>query len=293
MENILKNYTNFLKIEKRYSANTVEAYRRDISRFLQFAGEGPVEAFDSTQIRSYLLKCLEEGRNSRSTARYLSSLKSFFNFLCAEDYLKDNPAKILESPKLWRKLPNVISLDEVEALLACPDPKTLNGIRDKAMLEVLYATGLRVSELVSLKVSDVDLQVGFLRSLGKGSKERVVPLGAVAQEAVQDYLDVARRSLLNGKTAHELFITRLGRKMTRQCFWKTLKTYALKANLKSSVSPHTLRHAFATHLLERGADLRSVQEMLGHSDISTTQIYTHILQDRMRAVHDKFHPRAG
>jgi len=293
MQNILKNYTDFLKIEKRYSTNTVQAYRRDISRFLDFAGDGPLEAFDSTSIRSYIIKCLDDGRNSRSTARYLSSLKSFFNFLCEEKYLKDNPAQILESPKLWRKLPNVVGLDEVEALLACPDPKTLHGIRDKAMLEVLYATGLRVSELVSLKSTDVDLEVGYIRSLGKGAKERVVPLGAIANEAVQDYIDVARRVLLNGNTAHELFITRLGRKMTRQGFWKILKAYALKANIKTSVSPHTLRHAFATHLLERGADLRVVQEMLGHADISTTQIYTHILQDRMRKVHDKFHPRAG
>lgn len=293
MQNILKNYTDFLKIEKRYSTNTVDAYYRDISRFLDFTGEKPLEAFDSTRIRSYLIKCLDEGRNSRSTARYLSSLKSFFNFLREENYIKENPAEILESPKLWRKLPNVIGLDEVEALLACPDPKTLQGIRDKAMLEVLYATGLRVSELVSLKVSDVDLQVGYLRSMGKGSKERVVPLGAIAQEAVQDYIDVARRVLLKGNTAHDLFITRRGSKMTRQGFWKILKAYALKANIKTSVSPHTLRHAFATHLLERGADLRSVQEMLGHADISTTQIYTHILQDRMRKVHDKFHPRAG
>ena len=293
MKNILKEYTNFLKIEKRYSANTVDAYYRDISRFLQFAGEGPVETFDSTKIRSYILKCLEEGRNSRSTARYLSALKSFFNFLCEENYLKNNPVEILESPKLWRKLPNVIDLDEVEALLACPDPKTLQGIRDKAMLEVLYATGLRVSELISLKISDVDLQVGFLRSMGKGSKERVVPLGTVAQSAVQDYIDIARKVLLKGSAAHDLFITRLGRKMTRQGFWKILRAYALKANIRTGVSPHTLRHAFATHLLERGADLRAVQEMLGHADISTTQIYTHILQNRMREVHDKFHPRAG
>jgi integrase/recombinase XerD len=293
LQNILKNYTDFLKIEKRYSTNTVQAYRRDISRFLDFTGDGPLESFDSTSIRSYILKCLEDGHKSRSTARYLSSLKSFFNFLCEEKYLKDNPAQILESPKLWRKLPNVVGLDEVEALLACPDPKTLQGIRDKAMLEVLYATGLRVSELVSLKSTDVDFEVGYIRTLGKGAKERVVPLGAVANEAVQDYIDVARRVLLNGNTAHELFITRLGRKMTRQGFWKILKGYALKANIKSSVSPHALRHAFATHLLERGADLRSVQEMLGHADISTTQIYTHILQDRMRKMHDKFHPRAG
>ena len=293
MNTILKEFTDFLKIEKRHSANTVEAYGRDISRFIDFIGDRPFATIDSRNIRAFLLKCREEGQNARSTARYLSSLKSFFKFLCDEQHLKDNPAEILESPKQWRKLPGFLSLDEVEALLDCPDPKTLFGVRDKAMLEILYATGLRVSELVSLKVEDVDLQVGYLRSMGKGSKERVVPIGAVAQEAVQDYLIMARRVFLKGKTAHELFITRRGSKMTRQGFWKILKAYALKANIQPSISPHTLRHAFATHLLERGADLRSVQEMLGHSDISTTQIYTHILQERMREVHDQFHPRAG
>ena len=292
MQNILNNYISYLKVEKRYSSNTVQAYYRDISRFLQFTGKCPLETFDSKRIRCYLLECLEKGHDSRSTARYLSSLKSFFNFLCSENYLKDNPAEILESPKQWRKLPNVVSLDEVEALLACPDPKTLIGIRDKAMLEVLYATGLRVSELISLKVNDFDLQVGFLRAMGKGSKERVVPLGAIALTEVKNYIDTARRVLLSGNTAHELFISRRRSKMTRQGFWKILKAYALKANIKTPVSPHSLRHAFATHLLERGADLRSVQEMLGHVDISSTQIYTHILQDRMQQVHDKFHPRA-
>jgi integrase/recombinase XerD len=289
---ILKEYTDFLKIEKRHSPNTVEAYGRDISRFIDFNGDLPLATVDPAQIREFLLKCREEGQDSRSTARYLSSLKSFFKFLCEEGHLEVNPAEILESPKIWRKLPGFLSLVDVEALLACPDPKTLFGVRDKAMLEILYATGLRVSELVSLKLDDVDLEVGFLRSMGKGSKERVVPIGAVAQSAVQDYLLMARQVFLKGKTAHELFITRRGSKMSRQGFWKILKAYALKANISTSISPHTLRHAFATHLLERGADLRSVQEMLGHSDISTTQIYTHILEERMREVHDRFHPRA-
>jgi integrase/recombinase XerD len=289
---ILKEYTDFLKIEKRHSANTVEAYGRDISRFIDFIGDLPLATVDSALIREFLLKCREEGQDSRSTARYLSSLKSFFKFLCEEGHLEVNPAENLESPRQWRKLPGFLSLVDVEALLAVPDPKTLFGVRDKAMLEILYATGLRVSELVSLKLDDVDLEVGFLRSMGKGSKERVVPIGAVAQEAVQDYLLMARGMFLKGKTAHELFITRRGSKMTRQGFWKILKSYALKANISASISPHTLRHAFATHLLERGADLRSVQEMLGHADISTTQIYTHILEERMREVHDRFHPRA-
>ncbi|MDA0690515.1 MAG: site-specific tyrosine recombinase XerD [Nitrospinae bacterium] len=292
MSPILKEYTDFLKIEKRHSPNTVEAYGRDISCFIAFIGDLPLATVDSTHIREFLLNCREEGQDSRSTARYLSSLKSFFKFLCDEDHLKDNPAEIMESPRIWRKLPGFLSLVDVEALLAAPDPKTLFGVRDKAMLEILYATGLRVSELVSLKLDDVDLEVGFLRSLGKGSKERVVPIGSVAQEAVQDYLLMARRLFLKGNTAHELFLTRRGSKMTRQGFWKILKAYALKANISASISPHTLRHAFATHLLEGGADLRSVQEMLGHADISTTQIYTHILEERMREVHDRFHPRA-
>jgi integrase/recombinase XerD len=289
---ILKEYTDFLKIEKRHSPNTVEAYGRDISRFIDFNGDLPFATVDSGQIRAFLLHCREEGQDSRSTARYLSSLKSFFKFLCDEQHLEVNPAENLESPQIWHKLPGVLSLVDVEALLSAPDPKTLFGVRDKAMLEILYATGLRVSELVSLKRDDVDLEVGFLRSLGKGAKERVVPLGAVAQEAVQDYLLMARGLFLKGKTAHELFITRRGSKMTRQGFWKILKAYALKANISTSISPHTLRHAFATHLLERGADLRVVQEMLGHADIATTQIYTHILEERMREVHDRFHPRA-
>ncbi len=289
---IIKEYPDFLKIERRHSPNTVEAYGRDISRFIDFIGDLPLATVDSALIREFLLKCREEGQDSRSTARYLSSLKSFFKFLCEEGHLAGNPAEFLESPKIWSKFPGFLSLVDVEALLAAPDPKTLFGVRDKAMLEILYATGLRVSELVSLKLDDVDLEVGFLRSMGKGSKERVVPIGAVAQEAVQDYLLMARRLFLKGKMANELFITRRGSKMTRQGFWKILKAYALKANISNSISPHTLRHAFATHLLEGGADLRSVQEMLGHADISTTQIYTHILEERMREVHDRFHPRA-
>lgn len=293
MNNTLLEFTNFLKIEKRHSPHTVAAYGRDISRFSSHIDNRPLDTLTTSDIRAFLLKLREEGLSSRSMARSLSAIKSFFRFLIAEDYLKENPAEILESPRLWQKIPNVISLDEVEALLAIPDAKTVRGIRDKAMLEILYAAGLRVSELISLRVSDIDLQGGFLRTMGKGSKERVVPIGTLAVDAVQDYLLQARQALLKGRSAHELFVTRRGEKMTRQGFWKILKAYALKAHIKTAISPHSLRHAFATHLLERGADLRSVQEMLGHADISTTQIYTHVLEERMREVHDRFHPRAG
>ena len=229
---------------------------------------------------------------SSSIARCLSSIKSFCRFLCNENYLQENPAEILESPRLWQKLPRVISPAEVSAILEAPNPDTSIGIRDKAMLELLYATGVRVSELIALKTSDVDLRVGYLRTLGKGGKERVVPIGEIAQNAIEVYLEKSRIILLRGQLADEIFVSRLGKKMSRQGFWKILKNYVLLANISVNVSPHSLRHAFATHLLEHGADLRSVQEMLGHSDISSTQIYTHILEKRMRQVHDQFHPRA-
>jgi integrase/recombinase XerD len=234
----------------------------------------------------------EQEMASSSIARCLSSIKSFCRFLCNENHLQENPAEILESPRLWRKLPRVISSAEVSAILEAPNPDTSIGIRDKAMLEVLYATGVRVSELLALKTSDLDLEVGYLRSLGKGGKERLVPIGEMALNAVVVYLEKSRIILLRGQQADELFISRRGKPMSRQGFWKILKNYVLLANISVNVSPHSLRHAFATHLLEHGADLRSVQEMLGHSDISSTQIYTHILEKRMRQVHTRFHPRA-
>jgi integrase/recombinase XerD len=293
MEALIKEFSDFLSIEKRHSPHTVQGYSRDVSRFVKFSGLRSPELATTAGIRTFLMKLREEGISSTSVARSLSSIKSFFRFLCNESYLTDNPAEVLESPKPWRKLPDVISPAEVDALLSSPDPETPQGIRDRAMLELMYATGIRVSELVALKTSDLDLQVGFLRALGKGGKERVVPVGEVAKNALENYLLNSRRVLLRGRIVVELFVTRQGRKMTRQGFWKTLKGYAKRADVRASVSPHSLRHAFATHLLEGGADLRSVQEMLGHSDISTTQIYTHILGKRMQEVHDKYHPRGG
>ena len=234
--------------------------------------------------------------STSSIARSLSSIKSFFKYLCQDNQLKNNPAIILETPKRWRKLPDVLTHEDVEKLLKGPDLNSKLGLRDKAMLEILYASGLRVSELVSLKVSQVNLEVGYVRTLGKGSKERIVPIGTLAKRAVENYIRNSRGSLISsrkdGRKADELFLTRRGLGMTRQGFWKILKGYVAKVNIKASVSPHTLRHAFATHLLERGADLRSVQQMLGHSDISTTQIYTHILGKRMLEIYQQFHPRS-
>ena len=204
----------------------------------------------------------------------------------------DNPAEILESPQPWRKLPGVMSFQEVESLLAGPDPKTPAGLRDRAMLEILYSTGLRVSELVALSADNLNLEMGYVRTIGKGSKERVVPLGELAKEAVESYLLNARFVFAKKSHSKNLFLNRRGEKMTRQGLWKIIRQYALKVGIKSPVSPHGLRHAFATHLLEGGADLRSVQQMLGHSDISTTQIYTHVMQKHLRETHDKFHPRS-
>ncbi|MBI4382534.1 MAG: site-specific tyrosine recombinase XerD [Nitrospinae bacterium] len=292
MDGILREFLSFLSIEKRHSRNTADGYRRDIVRFIAHFQGRDMGSITTDDIRTFMIALRKDGLSSASSARCLSSLKSFFRFLASEKYIKENPVEILESPRRWRKLPESLSLAEVDAILSLPDKNTPLGLRDRAMLEVLYATGVRVSELISLKKSDLNLQVGYLRAFGKGSKERVVPMGDAAREAVEDYLLRSRPHFLKGRNAVELFVTQRAAKMTRQGFWKILKRYARQANVKSAVSPHTLRHAFATHLLERGADLRSVQQMLGHSDISTTQIYTHILQERMREIHDKFHPRA-
>ena len=292
MNERIREYIDYLKIETRQSPNTVVSYRRDMVCFATYFPKDKLETVTTRDIRSFLLKLREDGLASSTVARYLSSIKSFYRYLFSENLIPENPAEILESPRPWRKLPNVMSMAEVDTLLAAPDTGTPIGLRDHAMLELLYATGLRVSELVAVKGSDMNLKVGYLRSLGKGAKERVVPLGDAAREAVNLYKLKGRPTLLKGRNSAELFVSRRGRRMTRQGFWKILRQYTVKVGIRTQVSPHTLRHAFATHLLERGADLRSVQQMLGHSDISTTQIYTHILQERMREVHDQYHPRA-
>jgi len=292
MHPLITEFANYLSFEKRHSPNTVECYQRDLNRFLE--GQSTQAIFKTTpqDVRKFLLAIQISGLSSKSIARCLSSIKSFFRFLMSENYIQENPAESTESPKFWRKIPDILTPNEVETLLETPETNTLPGKRNKVMLEVLYATGLRVSELISLKINDVNLEVGYLKSLGKGGKERVIPLGEVALMYLKDYVARVRPKLLIELSAHELFITRRGKKMTRQAFWKILKQYVRQSGITLPVSPHTLRHAFATHLLERGADLRSVQEMLGHSDISTTQIYTHILQNRMHEVFNRCHPRA-
>ena len=293
MNKYVSEYTDYLKIEKRQSQNTLAAYRRDVSRFAKYLPNKRLDDAKISDVRSFLVFLRnEEGLAPSSVARCLSSLKSFYEYLSVENLISENPTENIASPRPWRKLPNVMSVEEVDALITAPDINTLAGIRDLAMLELIYATGLRVSELVSLKMSAVDLEVGYLRSLGKGSKERVVPIGDVAKTAIESYVNNARPLFQKKRRSGDLFLTRRGNAMTRQGFWKILKKYSIKAKIEGAVSPHALRHAFATHLLERGADLRSVQMMLGHSDISTTQIYTHVLRQRMREVHERFHPRA-
>jgi integrase/recombinase XerD len=291
MNEFISTYTDFLKIEKRQSPNTITSYRHDINYFASYLLSKKLNDVKTDDVRSFLIFLREKGLATSTVARYLSSIKSFYRYLFIEKLILNNPIEIIDSPCPWRKLPNVLSAEEVDALIAAPDIKTSAGLRDHAMLELLYATGLRVTELISLKLSDVDLSVGYLRTLGKGSKERVVPFGDAARIAIENYILRVRPSVSQKTESTDLFLTRRGTTMTRQGFWKILKKYITKAKISGNVSPHTLRHAFATHLLERGADLRSVQQMLGHSDISSTQIYTHILKERMREVHDRFHPR--
>ena len=292
MKQYIAEYIDFLKVEKRQSSNTVVAYRRDINRFDAYFSNKELGCITASDVRLFLVNLRNNGLTSSTVARCLSSVKSFYNYLFAEKLIMENPTEIIESSRTWRKLPYVMSIDEVDALMAAPDVQTPAGLRDLAMLELLYATGLRVSELISVQMSAVDLNVGYLRSLGKGSKERVIPFGDAARVAVENYMLNSRPILLKERISTDLFLTRRGAAMTRQGFWKILKVYTNQAKIVSKVSPHTLRHAFATHLLERGADLRSVQQMLGHSDISTTQIYTHVLQERMREIHDRYHPRS-
>ena len=289
----LRSFIDFLSVEKGLSRNTFLAYERDLAKLLLFfrkekmawtsAGEMDLVRFIHEQSRA--------GLSARSLARLVSAMRSFYRYLILDGMVVRDPADGLSSPSVWLSLPKFLTMKEVEALLAAPEDGDPRGVRDRAMLEVLYGSGLRVSELISLRPKDVNLDEGFLLCRGKGGKERIVPLGRSACRAVRKYVDEARP--LFEKTASEfLFLTRRGGPFTRQGFWKLLKGHARAAGIMSKISPHVLRHSFATHLLERGADLRSVQLMLGHSQITTTQIYTHVSRERLRRVYDQFHPRA-
>lgn len=295
MEELLNEFLNHLAVERGLAENTLAAYSRDINRYLRFLhGEGvrSLEEAKQAQVARHLIGLKESGYSSRTIARHLSALRTFYRFLQVEGFLQEDPTLHLDSPKVKGGLPSVLTVEEVERLLEIPRAETLQGLRDKAMLEVLYATGLRISELIELKLHEANLSTGYVRCLGKGGKERIVPLGTKALHALKAYLGRARPAFVKGRSSPSLFLGRGGRPLTRQGFWKLLKRYAKAAGIEKKVTPHTLRHSFATHLLDRGADLRSVQLMLGHADISTTQVYTHVSRARLKEVYDRFHPRA-
>lgn len=294
MRDLLNEFLNYLSVERGLSKNTILAYRRDLNKYIEFLERrkvGSIENVTRRMISSYLLELKDGGLSANSISRNLVAIKVFHRFLAAEGYIKDDVTSVIESPRLWKRLPEVLTTKEVESLLIQPDLTKWIGIRDRAILELMYATGVRVEEAANLRSSDLDMEVGFIRCRGKGGKERIVPLGKEAIRAIKRYLEKVRPKLRRGDDPEALFLSKLGRKLSRQALWKLIKKYAFCARLRKTITPHTLRHSFATHLLERGADLRVIQELLGHTDISSTQIYTHVDKDRLKSIHHKYHPR--
>lgn len=293
----ISSYLVHVKVEKGLSVNTVSAYKRDLLKFEVFAKRRKLSLASITRddLVDFLAGLYRQNLESRTVARHLVTIRNFFRFAQVQDLIAADPSINLESPKIRKSLPGYLRLEEVERLLAQPDAKTPLGLRDKAMLEVLYSTGLRVSELTGLRVSDMDAKIGCVRCIGKGDKERIVPVGKKAVSMVERYLAEARPQLCSkGQTVNSpaLFVNRRGVPLSRVGVWKILSAYGRRAGLRSALTPHMLRHSFATHLLERGADLRSVQLMLGHADISTTQIYTHVVEERLKQIYKAHHPRA-
>jgi integrase/recombinase XerD len=294
MNQTLDQFLHYLIVEKGLSKNTIEAYSHGLNRFLNHLREHEIQEWVKVtkfDVKVFLLSLKKQGLSVKTVVRNLAAIRTFFKFLLQEGILEVNPVDELESPKMAKTLPKILSLKEVEQLLEQPNLQTSLGIRDRAMLECLYATGMRVSELVQLPINQVNLEGGYVRLYGKGSKERIVPLGREAIRWVTLYLETTREKLARGRESQSLFISRSGKGISRQRFWKNLKAYGQRAGLRKRITPHLLRHSFASHLLERGADLRSVQMMLGHVDISTTQIYTHVTGERLKKVHQRYHPR--
>jgi integrase/recombinase XerD len=293
---LIDAYLTHLTVERRLAANSVESYSRDLMLLGTFAAgrAASVEALGRTDLEALVRDLMSEGRSPRSVARAVACFRGFYRFLVIDGRLQTNPADDLRPPRAWKLLPRYLSIDDVDRLIAQPDVATPRGVRDRALIELLYATGMRVSELLSLRPADVNLDASYLTCTGKGDKQRIVPFGEAAGEWVNRYAREARPALLGRRTSPRLFVNARGGGpgLTRMGFWKILKQYARQAGLTADLSPHMLRHSFATHLLERGADLRAIQMMLGHADLSTTQIYTHVLEQRLRTVYDRFHPRA-
>jgi integrase/recombinase XerD len=289
---IAERWLDHLAAERGLAAHTLAAYGRDVALLQATLGATPVEDARYEDLTAVLRRLRSEGRSPRSVARWLVAVRGFYAWLVATGEISESPAGRLDAPRLWSTLPKVLDGADVERLLAAPSGADPRARRDRAMLEVLYATGLRVSELVGLALGDLHLDAGYVRCLGKGSKERVVPIGGEASAALRAYLGEARGALCGGKRSDVVFVGRGGKGLTRQGFWKLLKAHARRAGIRASLSPHVVRHSFATHLLENGADLRSVQALLGHADISTTQIYTHVNRHRLKKLYGEFHPRA-
>ncbi|WP_026694754.1 site-specific tyrosine recombinase XerD [Peribacillus kribbensis] len=297
MQDQIQDFLHYLTVERGLSKNTIISYERDLNSYMKYLINVEQvkdwKACNRVNIIHFLSHLKGQGKSSKTLARHIASIRSFHQFLLREKAADEDPSVHIESPALERALPKVLSMEEVEALLDAPKSGTALSLRDKAMLEVLYATGMRVSELISLELSDVHTSMGFVRCVGKGNKERIIPIGQAALNAVEEYLSKGRGQLVSKKNkTNFLFLNHHGNKLTRQGFWKILKRLASEASIEKELTPHTLRHSFATHLLMNGADLRAVQEMLGHADISTTQIYTHVTNVRLKDVYTKFHPRA-
>jgi integrase/recombinase XerD len=291
----IDSYLDHLRVERGLARNTLEAYSRDlgeIARHVDDAAAGDVRRIDAAVVLDFVISASRRGKSAKSSARQLSALRGFFRFLVRERAIETDPSELVERPKTSRKLPRVLSYEEVDLLLAAPPLDTARGVRDSAMIHLMYASGLRVSELCALKVGDLERKVGTVSPLGKGSKRRVVPVGEIALARIFAYLDLVRPHARRAAVDPHLFLSPRGKRFTRQGFWKLLRAYAVGVGIKTPISPHKLRHSFATHLLRGGADLRAVQAMLGHADLGTTEIYTRVAQDHVRAAFDKAHPRA-
>ena len=295
LDQAIDDYIVFLTVEKGASNNTIEAYGNDVRKLAQYLSDNDVTRWsqvDQYHIRGYLAHMQQEDVTNTTRARNVAAMKSFFRFLYLEKYTDSNLGELLDGPRKEKVLPKYLTIEEVERLLNAPDITTPNGCRDKAMLELLYASGLRVSELISLRLGDISFEMAYVRCFGKGSKERVIPLGRYAMDALEHYINGCRPRVANSWQTDTLFLNKSGKGLTRQGFWKLIKKYGQEAGITADITPHVLRHSFATHLLSNGADLRAIQEMLGHADIATTQIYTHLLGDQMLDVYKAAHPRA-
>lgn len=295
METIIEEYLKFIQIEKGLSENTISAYRRDLKKYQLYMQEqkiAHIDFIDRQTIQECLGSLIDQGASAKSIARFISTIRSFHQFALREKYAAKDPTVLIETPKYEKKLPDVLDVEEVIQLLETPDLTKNNGYRDRTILELLYATGMRVTELIQIEIEDVNLIMGFVKVFGKGNKERIIPLGDTVIEYLDTYINTVRPQLLKKTVTNVLFLNLHGRPLTRQGIWKLIKQYGLRANITKTLTPHTLRHSFATHLLENGADLRAVQEMLGHSDISTTQLYTHVSKTQIRQMYNQFHPRA-